>query len=168
MEDFRSFGQFRKVPFQDFRKRIEQTPRRAILELRMGRFPPFLDDRWDHPIGGSTNIHGPDNQIVGRFIPQPVVLVSVDALALVTIDKDEILSRAREGLALNLKELAIATGYGYSTVRNWHSNGMPLLDGKITRSEALAWRKKYERSKPQESRFLPPSLEHHPLLAAGR
>ena len=85
-----------------------------------------------------------------------------------TILKNEILARAREGLALNLKELAIATGYGYSTVRGWHYNGMPLLDGKTTRSEALAWRKKYEKTKPLESRSLSPILEHHPLLAAGR
>lgn len=85
-----------------------------------------------------------------------------------TIDKDEILSRAREGLALNLKELAVATGYGYSTVRGWHSNGMPLLDGKITRSEALAWRKKYERSRPLELQSDHSTVLRHPLLAVGR
>ena len=84
------------------------------------------------------------------------------------IDKDEALARAREGLALNLKELAIATGYGYSTVRGWHHNGMPLLDGKITRSEALAWRRKYEKSKPVGSPPENSSVLHHPLLAAGR
>ena len=84
------------------------------------------------------------------------------------IDKEEILARAREGLALNLKELAVATGYGYSTVRGWHYNGMPLLDGKITRGEALAWRKKYERSKPVESQPENSTVSHHPLLAADR
>ena len=84
------------------------------------------------------------------------------------IDKDEILSRAREGLALNLKELAIATGYGYSTVRGWHGNGMSLIDGKITRSEALAWRRRYEKSKPLESQSGNSTVLHHPLLVAGR
>ena len=84
------------------------------------------------------------------------------------IDKGEILARAREGLALNLKELSVAAGYGYSTVRGWHYNGMPLLDGKITRSEALAWRKKYEKSKPVESLPENSIVLHHPLLAAGK
>ena len=84
------------------------------------------------------------------------------------IDNDEVLARARDGLALNLKELAVATGYGYSTVRVWHSNGMPLLDGKITRSEALAWRRKYEKSKPVESQSDHSTVLHHPLLAADR
>ena len=84
------------------------------------------------------------------------------------IDKEEILARAREGLALNLKELAVATGYGYSTVRGWHYNGMPLLDGKITRTEALAWRRKYEKAKPVELPRGNSIVSHHPLLAVDR
>lgn len=86
----------------------------------------------------------------------------------IQLSSQEIITRAREGMALNLKELAIATGYGYSTVRCWHTNGMPLLDGKITRSEALAWRRKYERSKPVGSQSDHSTVLHHPLLAADR
>jgi hypothetical protein len=84
------------------------------------------------------------------------------------LSPEEIMIRARGGMALNLKELAVATGYGYSTVRGWHLNGMPLLDGKITRKEALTWRKEYEKSKPVESLSESPTVLHHPLLAAGR
>jgi len=86
----------------------------------------------------------------------------------IQLSSQEIITRAREGMALNLKELAIATGYGYSTVRCWHTNGMPLLDGKITRSEALAWRRKYEKFKPVESPLENYTVSHHPLLTAGR
>lgn len=82
--------------------------------------------------------------------------------------EDEVRQRAREGLALNLQELAIATGYGYSTVRRWHDNGMPLLDGRITRSDALAWRKRFERLKPLELQSQIPTVSHHPLLVSGR
>lgn len=84
------------------------------------------------------------------------------------LSQDEIIVRARMGLALNLQELAIATGYGYSTVRGWHDNGMPLLDGKITRKEALGWRRRYEKTKPQELQPLTHTVSHHPLLAAGK
>jgi hypothetical protein len=50
--------------------------------------------------------------------------------------KDEVLLRARQGMALNMKELAIATGYGYSKVRAWRDNGLPLIDGRITLADA--------------------------------
>jgi hypothetical protein len=81
---------------------------------------------------------------------------------------DEVRARAKQGMALNLQELAIATGYGYSTVRTWHDNGMPLLDGRITMKEALVWRKQYERTKPLGSLSRIPTASHHPLLASGK
>jgi len=79
-------------------------------------------------------------------------------------DNDAIMASARQGLALNLKELAIATGYGYSTVRVWHKNGTPPLDGKITRREAIAWRKSYEKSRPVELPHKTNAIFRHPLL----
>jgi len=81
---------------------------------------------------------------------------------------EEVLARAKQGMALNMWELHIATGRGYSTIREWHENGMPLLDGRITLKEALAWRKEYEKTKPVESSASVSGCEHHPLLAAGK
>lgn len=81
---------------------------------------------------------------------------------------DEVLARAKQGMALNMWELHIATGRGYSTIREWHENGMPLLDGRITLKEALAWRREYEKSKQLESQSLIPTVLHHPLLTSGK
>jgi hypothetical protein len=83
------------------------------------------------------------------------------------LSDEEIHCRAKLGLALNLKHLAVATGYGYSTVRSWRDMGMPLLDGKITVKDALSWRKEHEATQ-RESRPLTRTVLHHPLLAAGR
>src|SRR5713101_3325450 len=41
------------------------------------------------------------------------------------------------GMAVNLKELAVVTGYDYATVRHW---GVPLFDRKITKLEFSAWK----------------------------
>jgi hypothetical protein len=82
--------------------------------------------------------------------------------------EDEVIARAKLGMALNLHELAIATGYGYSTIRTWHENGMPLLDGRITLKEALAWRKQYEQTKQLGLQSQIPTVLHHPLLTSGK
>ena len=81
---------------------------------------------------------------------------------------EEVRARAKQGMALNLQELATATGYGYSTIRIWHENGMPLLDGRITMKEALAWRKQYERTKQSGSQSQTRTVLHHPLLTSGK
>jgi hypothetical protein len=50
------------------------------------------------------------------------------------------------GMACNLKEVAVVSGYHYAQVRRWD---LPLFEGKITRSEFLAWkRKKMARRRP--------------------
>src|SRR5439155_7272955 len=41
------------------------------------------------------------------------------------------------GMAVNLKELAVLTGYDYATVRRW---GVPLFDRKITKLEFNQWK----------------------------
>jgi hypothetical protein len=46
------------------------------------------------------------------------------------------------GMAVNLKELAVVTGYDYATVRRW---GVPLFDRKITKLEFNEW--KHEQGK---------------------
>jgi hypothetical protein len=81
---------------------------------------------------------------------------------------DEVLARAKQGMALNLKELAIATGYGYSKVREWHDHGLPLIDGRITLADARAWLKSYHKTKRRECRASESDHEHHPLLAADK
>lgn len=81
------------------------------------------------------------------------------------LTEEQIHEKAARGLALTLTELAVATGYGYSTVRAWKPQGLPLVGGKITKAEALEWRRDQEvmrRVLPQESY----TAGHHPLLAA--
>jgi hypothetical protein len=46
------------------------------------------------------------------------------------------------GMAVNLKELAVATGYDYATVRRW---GVPLFDRKITKLEFNEWKREQGR-----------------------
>ena len=46
------------------------------------------------------------------------------------------------GMAVNLKELAVVTGYDYATVRRW---GVPLFDRKITKLEFNEWKREQGR-----------------------
>jgi hypothetical protein len=86
----------------------------------------------------------------------------------VKLSKQEIVRRAKQGLALNLRQLAVATGYCYSIVRQWKKDGLPLKYGKITLADACAWLKKFAKIKQQESPASASGCEHHPLLTAGR
>jgi MoxR-like ATPase len=60
---------------------------------------------------------------------------------------------------------------GYSIIKRWRSQGMPLIDGKITLHDAVTWRKS-QPSEAATSRVevqLPSTtVLNHPLLAAGR
>ncbi len=79
--------------------------------------------------------------------------------------------KAKEGMFLSLRELSEATGFCYSVIKRWHSQGMPLIDGKITFSDAVAWRKS-QPSEPAKSRVEVQSpsttVLDHPLLAVGK
>jgi hypothetical protein len=77
----------------------------------------------------------------------------------------EIFESAKRGAALLLKELGVASGYGYSTVRKWKAMGMPLIDGRITMRDALAWRKSLM---PSELPVDFATVSHHPLLAVDK
>ena len=46
------------------------------------------------------------------------------------------------GMAVNLKELAVVNGYDYATVRRW---GVPLFDRKITKLEFNDWKREQSR-----------------------
>lgn len=63
---------------------------------------------------------------------------------LVGIDVSVALFKWKNSVACNLKEVAVATGYDYKHVRNW---GLPLFDGKITRSEFEAWKRQRKQKK---------------------
>src|SRR2546430_626030 len=64
-------------------------------------------------------------------------------------------------MACNLKEVAIATGYHYAQVRRW---GLPLFDGKVTRSEFIAWkRKKIADKRSGHAEAQPAMPAHHDL-----
>jgi hypothetical protein len=56
-------------------------------------------------------------------------------------DVESALQKAQAGMALNLRELARALGYSYSVILQWKRDGLPLMDGRVTKNEALAWRK---------------------------
>ena len=58
---------------------------------------------------------------------------------LATINLSLALFKWDHGMACNLKEVAVVTGYYYGQVRRWD---LPLFEGKITRSEFFAWKRK--------------------------
>jgi hypothetical protein len=60
------------------------------------------------------------------------------------VDVPTALFKWNNGMAVNLKELAVVTGYDYASVRRWY---VPLFAGKITKSEFESWKrsKKIER-----------------------
>ena len=76
---------------------------------------------------------------------------------------DEILQRAKDGLALNPGELAVALGYSPRVISQWLADGLPLVDGKLPMKEAWAWRKNYLAAHLRPPKFsvshlIPPCL----------
>ncbi len=68
---------------------------------------------------------------------------------LAVVDVSVALFKWNHGIACNLKEVAVVTGYYYAHVRRW---SLPLFDGKITRSEFIIWkRKKMEEMNPNQA-----------------
>ena len=64
-------------------------------------------------------------------------------------------------VACNLKEVAIVTGYHYGQVRRWE---LPLFDGKITRSEFIAWkRKKMAEKRSNQAQTEPVFADDRPV-----
>ena len=78
--------------------------------------------------------------------------------------------KAKAGMFLNLRELSEATGFCYSIIKKWHAQGMPLIDGKITLSDAVSWRKSQPSKAAPRVEVQSPSTTvlNHPLLAAGK
>jgi hypothetical protein len=57
---------------------------------------------------------------------------------LLRVDAPRAFFKRDNGMALNLLELAVVSGYDYKIVRSWD---LPLIDGKITWPEYLKWRR---------------------------
>jgi hypothetical protein len=76
------------------------------------------------------------------------------------------LEKAKHDMALDMQELAEASGYGYWTVRQWKKSGLPLISGKITLRDARAWLKKQSKQDgdPKEQTISPAqAILSHPL-----
>ncbi len=46
------------------------------------------------------------------------------------------------GFVLSLRELAVATGYSYSSFRGWKRMGLPILSGRVTWDDFQSWKRK--------------------------
>ncbi len=79
---------------------------------------------------------------------------------------DHVLWKAKQGMALNLSELSIASGYNYEQWKRWKARGLPLIAGKLPLKPAIRWVKRYEVkvvSQSQDRR-----RKHHRPEAANR
>ena len=76
---------------------------------------------------------------------------------------EHLLWKAKQGMALNLSELSIASGYSYSTWKRWHARGLPLVAGRISLSEGMKWARKHQvlsaPKKPSVSKPASPLLD---------
>lgn len=65
---------------------------------------------------------------------------------------EDVLEKVRLGYALTLLELAVKTGYSYTTVRSWQLRGLPVLDGKVTFEDFQIWKRRQTglESSPQK------------------
>lgn len=61
------------------------------------------------------------------------------------VSEEHARDRALRGQALNLKELAIVTGFSYAAVRSWN---LPLLSGKIFYDDFVLWRRRQSGLEP--------------------
>jgi hypothetical protein len=56
------------------------------------------------------------------------------------IDFATIKAKSDVGLALNLRELSVRTGFGYTQVRRWILVGLPVFHGKVFWGDFVAWK----------------------------
>ena len=91
--------------------------------------------------------NGPNGTFPVHRIDSPIGITRDRQLA--AVDLSAALFKWTHEMACNLKEVAVVTGYHYAHVRRWR---LPLFDGKITRSEFIAWkRKKLAEKRPDEA-----------------
>lgn len=58
------------------------------------------------------------------------------------IDRKKVLAKIARGEQINLKELAVYCGQGYSVVRAWQDQGLPILGGKLFLDDFVIWRRR--------------------------
>jgi hypothetical protein len=58
------------------------------------------------------------------------------------IDRRKVVAKVTRGESINLKELAVYCDQGYSVVRSWQDQGLPLLSGKIFIEDFVIWRRR--------------------------
>lgn len=75
---------------------------------------------------------------------------------LAKIDRETVEAKVKNGEAINLREAAVYYGIGYSTVRLWPSQGLPMLGGKFFDSDFKLWRRQQA------------GLVQSPAMASGR
>jgi hypothetical protein len=68
------------------------------------------------------------------------------------VSQEQARDKVLRGQALNLKELALVTGFSYSAVRSW---SLPVLSGKIFYDDFVLWRRRQSGLEP-------------PLASAGK
>lgn len=56
-----------------------------------------------------------------------------------TINANKVRAKAQRDMALTLKELAVWKGVGYSIVRSWQNDGLPMLGGYVFPSLFNLW-----------------------------
>ncbi len=94
----------------------------------------------------SVTLTPPEEEVTAPGVPASTRPDPLEAEAFINSkplgeDVEKIFYKAQLGAALNLRELAVALGYSYPIMRKWRRDGMPMMDGKITRAEAWTWRK---------------------------
>lgn len=99
----------------------------------------------------------------------PENLDNPDIQAKMTVDKqiqdiefEKVRRRVDAGNALTLKQLAVYTGYSYSTVTNWpkrKDSPLPLLNGRVFVEDFILWRARVTglETAPDTARPLPSS-----------
>ena len=84
MECLRSTRQFCQRPlFQSLREAVEQGPGVAMREFLMLWLTPFTEDGGDEPVRHHGHVTSTDDEIVGCFVLDLVVLVRCDPFILV-------------------------------------------------------------------------------------
>ena len=77
------------------------------------------------------------------------------------LNRATVMALVDAGFPLSLRELAVATGYSYTSVRGWKGMGLPILSGRVSWEDFLAWKRiklGLESSRPAAANPQPPVI----------